>query len=142
MDRTKNDIEGVSLKRRILIADDEEMMRRLMRVSLDRPDYDIVEACDGHAAMKIIASTPIDLMITDLCMPEQDGLEIIRALRALHSNLKIVAVSGAFNGMFLAPACAFGADAALPKPFRPDQLVTCVEGLLGTPANAPLPSPS
>ncbi len=116
--------------KRILIADDEPAMRRLIRDSLADKTYEILEASDGRGVIKIIGQTQVDLIITDVCMPERDGLETIQEIRRMQTSSKILAVSGAFDGLFLAAARAFGADAALAKPFRPMDLVSCVDQLL------------
>jgi CheY-like chemotaxis protein len=124
-------VNGLAASRKtILIADDEPAMRRLIRDSLSEKSYEIVEAADGRAVIKMIQNASVDLIITDVCMPERDGLETIQAIRRLRVNTKILAVSGAFDGLFLAAARAFGADAALAKPFRPNDLADCVDQLL------------
>ncbi len=103
-----------------MIADDEPDVRELIRQSLEEErDYEILEAADGREALRMVEATPVDLIIIDVCMPEQDGLEAIQQLRKLRVAARILAVSGAFDGLFLAAARAFGADAALAKPFRP-----------------------
>jgi CheY-like chemotaxis protein len=118
-------------KPRILIADDEAEVREFMKASLNGDtDYEILEAADGRAALAIVESLPVDLIITDVCMPERDGLEAIRALRRNGRPLKILAVSGAFDGFFLRTAKMFGADATLGKPFGPGELSACVTALL------------
>lgn len=105
-------------------------MRRLMRDSLAGTGYQILEAGDGYGVIRIIEDIPVDLIITDVCMPERDGLETIQEIRRLRMHSKILAVSGAFDGLFLAAARAFGADAALAKPFSPTDLANCVDQLL------------
>lgn len=122
-------MEQGSVRRTVLIADDEPAVRRFVRASLE-PYYDIVEAADGRKVTAVLATTPVDLVITDVCMPEKDGLETIQALRRINRDVKIVAISGAFDGLFLTAAKTFGANATLAKPFRPDELVQCVRGLL------------
>ncbi len=122
-------MEVKRLKRTVLIADDEPAVRRFVRDSL-QPEYEIIEAANRREVPAIVESTPVDLVITDVCMPEQDGLETIRALRRASGDVKIVAISGAFDGLFLNVARAFGANAALPKPFGPTELVACVNTLL------------
>jgi CheY-like chemotaxis protein len=128
-------MEVQSPRRRILIADDEPGVRRFVRSSLE-PDYDIIEAVDGRKVVGIVESTAIDLVITDVCMPEKDGLETIQALRRTGRDVKIVAISGAFEGLFLNAARAFGAHATLSKPFGPAELLECVRSLLGEPEAA------
>lgn len=117
------------MKKRILIADDEAGVRGLMRESL-KPDYEVFEAADGSKTMRMMESVPVDLVVLDVCMPEMDGIETIRALRGLRNDVKILAVSGAFDGFFLAAARALGADAVLEKPFSGPDLRECVERLL------------
>lgn len=116
-------------KRRILVADDEPNIRRFIRDSLGGC-YEILEASDGNGVFQILEQSPIDLVITDVCMPEKDGLETIQEIRRLKCGLKILAISGAFDGLFLNAARVFGADATLEKPFAPSQLVSCVHNLL------------
>ncbi len=115
----------------ILIADDEADVREFIKICLSaESNYDILEAADGRAALAIVENQRVDLIITDVCMPERDGLEAIQALRRNGRPLKILAVSGAFDGFFLRTAKMFGADATLGKPFSPSQLSACVAALL------------
>lgn len=72
-------------------------------------------------------------MITDLIMPEQEGLETIQLIHQRRPGLKIIAMSGKFGGQFLSVARFFGAQATLTKPVLPDQLLEAVRQLLGSP---------
>jgi two-component system, chemotaxis family, chemotaxis protein CheY len=117
-------------RRTILIADDEPGMRCFIRDALAGNDYEFIEAVDGRSAQHIVERRRIDLIITDICMPDRDGLEAIQAIRQIQTQSKILAVSGAFDGLFLAAARAFGADAALAKPFRSSELIDCVSRLM------------
>ena len=69
-------------------------------------------------------------MITDLVMPESEGIETIQAIRKSHADVKIIAVSGAFGGGYLAVAAMLGADATLTKPVSPEQLLEAVRQAL------------
>ena len=74
----------------------------------------------------------VDLVITDLVMPEQEGLETLQRLRVERPELPVIAISGAFGGSFLKSARLFGATAALPKPIDPEELLRAVrEALTG-----------
>jgi CheY-like chemotaxis protein len=117
-------------KGRILVADDEEAVRSYFRIVLERGGYEVLEAADGRQAMRITLSTPVDLVITDLIMPEQEGLETIQALRRSGKPVRIVAVSGAVNGPFLSIAAKLGADTVLSKPVDADQLLATVKRVL------------
>jgi len=115
---------------RILIADDEESVRLLLKNVLEDAGYEVRQAADGREAMKEMQEGGIDLLITDLVMPDQEGIETIREARTRYPELRIIAISGAFFGQFLKMAEKLGADAVLQKPIRPDLLCEAVRGVL------------
>jgi DNA-binding response OmpR family regulator len=123
-------LEAPRARGRILVADDDEAIRKLFGSILSAAGYEVVQAEDGAQALKLIGDRPFDVLITDLVMPNREGLEIIRAIRKGRSRLKIIAVSGALGGSFLGVAAALGADLALAKPVGPAELVAAVERLL------------
>ena len=82
----------------ILVVDDEPGVRGLMSEILTGAGYRVIEACNGKAAMKIVAAQPIALVITDLVMPEQEGLETLQQIRRSNSGAKVIAVSGSARG--------------------------------------------
>ncbi|MBI4876451.1 MAG: PAS domain S-box protein [Acidobacteria bacterium] len=114
----------------ILVVDDEPGIRSLLRQVLAREGYQVLEAEDGKQAMERAAGSHLDLVITDLVMPEQEGLETIGKLRKQQPDLKIVAISGAFEGEFLKVAAMLGAQATLAKPVSPRQLLETVRKVL------------
>ena len=83
-------------------------------------------------AVQHVNISEVDLMITDLIMPEQEGLETIEILHRRRPDLKIIAISGKFGGQFLRVAKLFGAQATLTKPVLPDQLLEAVRQVLGS----------
>lgn len=99
-------------------------------ITLARAGYQVVEAKDGRDASTKAQEQPFDLLITDLVMPEREGIELIQKLRKEQPELKIIAVSGAFGGTFLKVAQALGANATLAKPVSPDELLATAESLL------------
>lgn len=114
----------------ILIADDDTLIRDLLRQLLEGAGYEIIEAGNGSEVRKQLREKAADLLIIDLVMPEEEGLETIRILKSQQSGLKIIAMSGAFGGQFLKPATYFGADAVLEKPFQTDRLLATVRNLV------------
>ena len=114
----------------ILVVDDEEAVRNLFRNILAGAGYAVTAAADGKEAMKAARQQRFDLVITDLVMPEQEGLETIRALRKERPDAKLVAVSGAFHGEFLKVAEMLGASASLMKPVSPNRLLATVQRVL------------
>ena len=118
---------------RVLVIDDEEQVRTLIREVLEGAGHEVMEAGNGREAMKLYEANPTEVVITDLVMPEQDGLETIRELRRRFPAVKIIAVSGAqqkLNLDLLYVAEKLGALRTLEKPFDIRKLVALVEELL------------
>src|SRR5205807_614136 len=101
----------------------------------ERAGFKVWCATDGNHALSQISSGEIDVVITDLVMPNMDGIELIGILRKQHPSLPVVAISGAFGGSLLDVALKLGARVALYKPFTPGLLVASVMRVL----NLPLP---
>jgi DNA-binding response OmpR family regulator len=119
--------------KRILVVDDDWQMREMMHQALARAGYDVVEAANGKIGMNIQRKNPADLVITDLIMPEKEGIETIRELRKDFPGLKIIAISGggrAGADGYLSVAKTIGADRTLSKPFDLKQILDTVEELL------------
>ena len=119
---------------RILVIDDDDAVRRAIRRHLESDGHQVVEAPDGRAGMKLYRENPTDLVITDLFMPEQEGLETIRELRKSFKDAKILVVTGSQPGGafdFRAQATLMGAQAALSKPFTRDEFLGAVRQVLG-----------
>ena len=118
----------------ILVIDDEAPMRRFVAMSLRKQGHAVAEAADGAEALHILAERRIDLVITDLLMPETDGIETILELRRLYPRTKIIAISGGGEYQsgtgFLRAAESLGADRTFTKPFKVKQLLPAVAALL------------
>jgi CheY-like chemotaxis protein len=117
----------------ILIVEDEKEVREMLRVSLQRKRYTILEAENGKDAITYFKPAVTDLVITDLIMPEEDGLKVIMKLREIKPSIKIIAISGggkAGPGSYLNLAKALGANAAYSKPFSLNDLMTKIDELL------------
>lgn len=118
-----------------LVIDDEAGMRAIIATVLADAGYTVAEASDGRIAMEMMEADPADLVITDIIMPNQEGVETIRLLRGKYPHVQIVAVSGGgrtSNFDFLHIARQFGAAATLEKPFRKQQLLDVIRGLPDT----------
>jgi CheY-like chemotaxis protein len=117
----------VNEKPTVMIVDDEPGVRLLVRQMLLRAGYQVVEAEDGKKAHTLMKAHLADLVITDMVMPDKEGVEVIQSFRKEFPRVKIIAISGAFmGGHYLQIAKALGADAVLPKPFRELELVGLV----------------
>ncbi|MCX6629780.1 MAG: response regulator, partial [Candidatus Solibacter sp.] len=115
---------------RILVADDEAGVRAFLRKVLEHGGYEVTEAADGKQALRQALAGHVDLVITDLIMPEQEGIETIQALRREAPRIGIIAISGAFGGQFLKMAHILGADALLSKPVSAELLLARVAEVL------------
>jgi CheY-like chemotaxis protein len=116
----------------ILVIEDDEAMRAVMTRSLQAYGYDVCSARDGGEGLAMWEARRPDVTVTDLHMPNVDGIETIIALRGRDPDVRIVAVSGGdARASFLAldSASDLGATVVLPKPFTPDQLVAAVRAV-------------
>jgi DNA-binding response OmpR family regulator len=118
---------------KILIIDDENQIRLMLRQMFEREGYDILEAADGKQALKMNKSNPADLIITDIIMPEMEGIRTIMELKKEKPDAKIIAVSGGGKNspeQYLHFAKKLGADRTFTKPFNRDELVAAVKEIL------------
>ena len=118
----------------ILIIDDERDMRDLMRDMLERAGYGVFEAGDGLEGIEVFRRETVSLIITDIFMPEKEGLETIIELKRVKPDLKIIVISGAgtYKGFdYLPIARNLGAHRAFSKPFSPSEIVAAIQELLG-----------
>lgn len=119
---------------RILVVDDDDLVRAMMCQSLRKAGHTTAEANNGDSALKALESGPRpDLVIMDIIMPEKEGFETIIELRKQMPDMKILAVSGGGRAgelRFLSFAEKLGASATLPKPFGARELVAVVEQVL------------
>lgn len=114
---------------RVLIIDDEQLARFTMREILEGGGYEVVEAANGREGLERQREHRCDAVVTDIIMPEKEGIETIIELRKDFPEITIVAISGGGrtrNLDFLALAEKFGADRILPKPFSEEDLLAAV----------------
>jgi DNA-binding response OmpR family regulator len=117
----------------ILLVEDDNDLREMLKDTLSRKNFTVLEAKNGRDAIMHFKPAVIDLVVTDLIMPEEDGLKVIMRLREMKPGLKIIAISGggkAGPGSYLNLARALGADAIYSKPFSINDLITRIEELL------------
>ena len=114
---------------RILVIDDEPALLKALATVLEQSGFQVLTARSGKEATAKMLEHPIDLLITDLNMPDEDGIEIIRRLRKDNRQLKVIAMSGAFGPNIMTVAQKLGADATLSKPMTATQLLDCIRKL-------------
>lgn len=118
---------------KILVIDDDEQMRTLIRQVMEWAGYEVYEAGDGREGMRKQRLHKADLVITDLIMPDQEGLETITYLRQEFPAVKIIAISGGGRigpEAYLPAAKELGADRVFSKPFDVKEFVESVKELL------------
>ena len=121
----------------ILIIDDEPQIRSMLKIMLERDGYEVAEAPDGIEAIRIYRQNPADLIITDLIMPNKDGIGMIIDLKKEYPDVKIIAMSG--GGLnkpegYLKGAKKLGAACTLTKPIDRDELLRAVIDVLNAPS--------
>jgi DNA-binding response OmpR family regulator len=120
---------------KILIIDDDELIRLTIKNALKKLGCEVAEAENGNVGVLTFKKEKPDLVITDILMPDKEGLETISDIRALDPNAKIIAMSGggsSKNMAFLQLAKKMGAGLIMSKPIKPDDLLNAIKSLLDT----------
>jgi len=126
---------------RALVVEDDEAMRELLRRALERAGFAVATAATGREALKLFGERQVDLAITDLMMPEMDGLTLIRELMRVQPSARIIVITGAESGHDTARA--LGAKVVLRKPVAPADLARIVQNVLaGEPAGERVTPPA
>jgi YesN/AraC family two-component response regulator len=117
----------------ILIIDDDPQILNMLSQILKRAGYGVVEALDGKQGLKLYRENPTDLIITDIIMPEKEGLETIMELQRDFPDVKIIAISGGGHNLaenYLYMARVLGVQRTFAKPIARDELLKSVSELL------------
>lgn len=125
---------------RVLVVDDDSAMRRMINRVLTEAQHQVVEAENGLEGIQKFRSEGPEIIVMDLIMPDQDGIQTIQEIRQSGSNTGIIAISGGGVGsseMYLSMARDLGADVVVEKPFRPEDLLAAVDELLNRDRPAP-----
>ena len=128
----------------ILLIYDDPTLRRALRIALERSGHQVAEAANGREGLAAFAAQPADLVVTDIIMPDVEGIETIRKLRRQSQMVPIIAISGGGRGSaedYLLYAKVLGATRVFEKPFDIDTMRSAVASLLdgsagGEPARA------
>jgi len=122
------------MKNKILVIDDEDNLRATFQERLTIEGYQVWTASNGRKGLQLYHDHSFDLVITDVLMPELDGLEVVRTLRRVSTTLPIIVMSGGGDRDldFLMEAEEFGATRTISKPFRPEELIAMIHALLSS----------
>lgn len=113
----------------VLLIDDEPMVRKIVRKMLERQGHAVVEAENGRVGLAELRKSPFDLVVTDIVMPEVEGLEVLMNVRQDYPSLPVVVMSGTGHALALRSldlASKLGATAILQKPFASDALAQAI----------------
>lgn len=128
---------------RILIIDDESQIRSMLRLMLERVGYEVLEAADGMEGIRQYRDNPADLIITDLIMPNKDGIGMIIELKKEFPKVKIIAMSGGGVNRpegYLDGAKKLGAERTLTKPIDREEMLSAVKETLKDETASAVPS--
>jgi CheY-like chemotaxis protein len=118
---------------RILIIDDDDLTQSMLKIALVQQGHDVFQAFDGLQGIALLREEKFDMIITDIWMPESDGLEVIKKVQQEFPHTKILAISGGSNkypGLEALPvARALGAKKFLRKPFGEQELLEAIEAI-------------
>jgi CheY-like chemotaxis protein len=120
----------------ILLVEDEELLRAGVQEVLEIQGYKVISAPDGQQALACLNLQPIDLVITDLVMPQMNGIDFVKQVREIQPDLPVIVVSGSTRNIMqrygIDSIQVPGANASLPKPFKSVDLLEQVQQLLAS----------
>ncbi len=119
---------------RILLVDDDDLSRSTVHQMLERAGHEVTSTGNGREGITMVQQAPFELVITDLIMPDTDGLELIQELNRLTPSVRVLAISGGGRvnaNEYLTVARKFGASAVLAKPFSTAELREAIAQALG-----------
>jgi len=116
----------------ILLVEDDPLLLTVLRELLEFGGHSVVPCRNGREALQQLSMEQIDLVITDLSMPEMDGLELIKVLAFEWPDIKVIAMSGFLNAPVRRLTEMYGVDALLEKPFSLEEILNVVQASVGT----------
>jgi CheY-like chemotaxis protein len=116
----------------ILVVEDDEQVRDLLRRKLEQCGYDVCEAADGQEAINALQTVPFDLVITDIIMPEKDGIQTMDFIRKECPATPTIVISAPGNALYLESARGLGAARTFTKPLKLAELADAVSELLAS----------
>lgn len=131
-------------KRKILVIDDEEDICEMTKLLLEKAGHDVTVTTDARLAARLLREQPYEAVITDMLMPDKDGLEVMADLRRYHPEVRIIASSGGgrvSSDSYLTIARKSGAHALLSKPFTLPELLACIDTAFSTQPGSTTTSP-
>jgi len=121
------------MERKVLIVDDEETIRKFLRVHLAKLGYEVIEAADGEQAIEQLGKDNFDLLICDILMPKKDGWEVIREVKSdpKTKNIPVIILTAKNEGSDMFKGYDLGANYFMTKPFNKAQLLYGLQLMFG-----------
>jgi len=116
---------------KILIVDDEQFVRELLAKILRKKGHDARPVADAEEALRQLAAERFDLVLTDVVMPGMDGFDLLRKIKGLHPDVKVVVLTGYARKQSISDFLLYGADEYLAKPFQVTELLAAVDRAAG-----------
>jgi two-component system alkaline phosphatase synthesis response regulator PhoP/two-component system response regulator VicR len=126
------------MKRKILIVDDEEVIRKFLRIHLDKLGYEVMEAADGEQAIKELGKDDFDLLICDILMPKKDGWEVIKEAKSnpKTKDIPVIILTAKNEDSDMFKGYDLGASYYMTKPFTKGQLLYGLKLMLEEPLSS------
>ena len=121
----------------VLLVEDDTLVRHALKIVIEIEDIDVIDVRDGEQAMTVLGDRDIDVVVTDIFMPEMEGMELIRRMKDEHPDIPVIAISGGGsvdNVDYLDAAVGLGAEAVFSKPFDERDLIAKIVELRSDPA--------
>jgi CheY-like chemotaxis protein len=118
---------------RVLVIDDQEPIRRIVRTALERAGHEVLDAGDGERGLQLLESHTADVVLSDIFMPGMDGIQMLRQIRKQFPAVKVIVMSGGDSTGMLdlrRDAELLGAVRSLSKPFTPHEIVAVIDSVL------------
>lgn len=119
---------------KILVVEDEQFVRDLLRKVLAQRGHTVLTACDGVEALEMLAAEPVDLVLTDVVMPRMEGFELLCRVKREYPGIPVIVLTGYARRQSISDFLLHGADEYLAKPFLVPELLAAVDRSLGSPA--------
>ncbi|WP_409228887.1 response regulator transcription factor [Gudongella sp. SC589] len=117
------------MTRKVLVVEDEESIRKFIKINLDRSGYTVLEAPTGEEGLEIAKSEAIDIVVLDVMLPGIDGFEVCRSLRSSYPHLGIIMLTAKSQDIDKIMGLEYGTDDYMTKPFNPTELVLRIKSL-------------
>ena len=121
---------------RILIVDDEQLVRDLLDRVLRRSGHEVVATSTADEAIVLLAQSAFDLLVTDVVMPGMDGFDLLRRVKNAHPDIRVIVLTGHAREQIISDFLLHGADDYLAKPFQVHELIGAVDRVLGAPSKS------